>query len=263
MFGSIGLSALLLVAVMSPNLWDFSAPLMFALGLAIGCLRPLAKAWLVEGPTYLKCRVNTVKHSSITEIILASGMALAGYLGAQVQHVGGNTTYVTLWTAMVIVVPLFVIGLTVAPRYHKLGKSRVGNFADVEDSPGSLEAEAILPILIYGLSITIFKVWIIGVPFIPRQNFETMADQQIIATILGIHPLVFACGYLALIKFGKEVIVSKRDPAMLLLPIVLQAVGTAVAMYIENIYIAGLLILVFGGFAAAPICSLATTCFSL
>jgi MFS family permease len=255
--GGISISSMLIsILLLSGKSWYLFAVLTI-LGLTIGWLRPLAKIWIVEGPGYLPHRRGITQHTSYTEIAIGIGMAVAGFLGSHLAKFSGDASWLTVWNIITAFGPiLLVTGLT----YPIWDKIKTGD--DCHGAPGGnfpfrdllkcfKQPNVFYPIVMYLLSILVFKLWIIAVPFELRAIFYTERDYRWLSVILSIHPLAFIFGYLILSSCGSNWISGNTALSFLVGGILAQGVLTSVSCYMSTIWSAGLLILIGGGVIAA------------
>jgi len=217
---------------------------MVFLGVSVGLLRPMSKIWLLENQTELIRRNEIIKRSAWSEIFVSLGMALGGALGAVAGKIN-NILNLAIVSGCIMLPTVLLLTL----------KKTDNNICNKPSESNEFLSDKFVwaAILIYLLSVCIFKLWIVKVPFELRKAGDIVTQSEL-AFILAIHPIGFLVGQFLMGRFA-HLLTKNQDKLMIALSslTVMQGALTWAAIYVKSKLLVGILVVGGGGVLAAGI----------
>jgi len=146
----------------------------FIQGFSLGALRPVNQIWVNEHQNEL-CRIALTKRSTFSQVMVSAGILAGSALGSVVQNYVSTAEVAMAYGIVACLLP--GIGAAIylnksskkTSEEKKLPQLKPATWNELwvwlQSHPASMSA-----IIFYILSLTVFKIWIIAIPFSIREN---------------------------------------------------------------------------------------------
>jgi len=159
-------------------------------GGSTGLLRPLNQIWLINFYHNDECPNSRAKRATFGQVYVAIGMALGSFLGSLVIEF----VHPQLFGTVICLLPSFAC-IYFLPKE----KISINTLPAIESLPNFSKTKAwflkdynIMKVFLYYLlSLVIFKIWIVELPFTIRSD-SSLIDPKVLILTLTLHPLLFS-----------------------------------------------------------------------
>ncbi len=246
--GAVGLSSM-----------NYISLFMFLQGVCLGLLRPLSKIWIFELSKRNE-KNDVVSKAAFSEVLTAVGMTLGSVFGSLAVKFIQNELHLFGYTSICLITPVLVLTYFIRSISMKKLESITVNpkdsFLDFLRWVKNDQSLALV-LIIYLMSITVFKIWIVGVPYFLR-NQNSSDIEAFLSMVLGLHPIIFMIGQILAAKFVlKRFIQEKWVFLSIGLSTLLQALFVGLGAFLSSKISISFGILLGGGLIAAliyPLC---------
>ena len=223
--------------------------LRFIQGFGNGIFRPMNRIWLqntLDSNDYAKTQA---KVSSNGQAFIAIGMCIGSISGVLVVITSANKFI----TALCVIIPLLLVVISIMMVKTKIlsisnnvefNAKKIINFFKVSKY-------SLMALVTYTLSLSVFKIWIIGVPYDMRSHGYS---SLLIALMFILQSLCYGITQLSLNNYNKFMMTDQKMGIIIIcISTIAQGLLTSLSLYFNNRYFICLIILVGGGLLPALI----------